>query len=133
MLRLRRPTQPSPLAVSPGLIEFWLRLRLRGSSSGNAVQHVSRPSMETFGSMTKGVVPVQVAPSRGAAGPLRSLCSISAAPLLRREHKPHKMLVMKGKEEDIRQIKCNKSTLTYLLTPHHDTVHVLHCASVVSV
>lgn len=94
---VRLPTDPAPLTASPSLIEFWLRLCLGGSSSGNGVQHVSCPSMETFGSVTKGVVPVQVAPSRRPLGPLRSLCSIAAAPLLLWENTPHKMTVMKGK------------------------------------
>lgn len=62
----------------PGLIEFWLQPCLGGSSSGSGVQHVSCPSMETFGSMTKGAVPVQVTLSRGATGapqePLSHLC-----------------------------------------------------------
>lgn len=63
-------SSPHPQPARPDLV-------LAPALFGTAIQHVSRPSMETFGSVTKGTVLVQVPPSRGPRRPLRSLRRLS--------------------------------------------------------
>lgn len=106
------PTEPTLLTVSPGLIEFWLRLRLGGSSFGKRRQTCFLPINGNIWKHNQRRCP---GPSRsqqeGHGGP----SGASVASLLPRcycENTSHtRCWWWKKKKRTIRQIKYKKSIL----------------------